>query len=352
MPITKIKVSNFKSFDELEVDLRPLNVVVGGNASGKSNFLEIFRFLRDLGRHGLEDAISLQGGMEYLTNLRIGSAQPMSLDISVKYPGTVSVSTIGRKRYRFSEATYGLSLRVSDGAGYEVLREVVFAGQRRMELDASHLFSWSHELSLFDFDPKLVKRGTPVAARARLEPDGSNLAVVLKSLLRREGDRAKFTRLLQDLLPFVEDLKVGWFANRSLMMSLKESFAGEAYIPASSLSDGTVQMAALIVALYFERSDVTVLEEPDRNIHPHLISRLAEMMRDASTGKQVIATTHNPELVKHTALEDLLLVRRDEHGFSRISRPAESEELKVFLANDLGVEDLYVQNLLDIGHGV
>ncbi|HEX5717476.1 MAG TPA: AAA family ATPase [Thermoanaerobaculia bacterium] len=79
MAITKIKVSNFKSFDKLEVELRPLNVVVGGNASGKSNFLEVFRFLRDLGRHGLEDAISLQGGMEYLNNLRIGSAQPLSI---------------------------------------------------------------------------------------------------------------------------------------------------------------------------------------------------------------------------------------------------------------------------------
>src|SRR5215218_7903323 len=58
MAITKIKVSNFKSFDELEIDLRPLNVVVGGNASGKSNFLEIFRFLRAIWDHGLENAVS------------------------------------------------------------------------------------------------------------------------------------------------------------------------------------------------------------------------------------------------------------------------------------------------------
>jgi len=79
MAITKVKVSNFKSFDELEVELRPLNVVVGGNASGKSNFLEIFRFLRDLVTYGLENAISLQGGMEYLTNLQIGAARPLVL---------------------------------------------------------------------------------------------------------------------------------------------------------------------------------------------------------------------------------------------------------------------------------
>ncbi len=45
-------------------------------------------------------------------------------------------------------------------------------------------------------------------------------------------------------------------------------------------------------------------------------------------------------------------MRRDGQGFSRIERPAENEELKVFLENDLGVDELYVQNLLDVGYGV
>ena len=46
--ITKLTVENFKSFDKLEVELRPFNIVVGTNASGKSNFLDVFRFLRDI----------------------------------------------------------------------------------------------------------------------------------------------------------------------------------------------------------------------------------------------------------------------------------------------------------------
>src|SRR5437763_1875793 len=85
MAITKIKIANFKSFEALEVDLRPLNIVVGGNAAGKSNFLEVFRFLRDLAAHGLEDAVSLQGGMEYLANLKIGRQQPVSLEVTFDF---------------------------------------------------------------------------------------------------------------------------------------------------------------------------------------------------------------------------------------------------------------------------
>lgn len=357
MAITKIKVSNFKSFDELEIDLRPLNVVVGGNASGKSNFLEIFRFLRDLAGLGLENAISLQGGMEYLVNRQIGSSRPVTLDVHLDArpilafeEGLTSVSAF---KAAFG-GVYRLVLRSSGGSpGYEVLDE----SQRGLPDLAllgfpERMLLIMNRIALFDFDPKLPKRGAPIAGKADLEPDGGNLALVLKNLFQDEEKRESFTRLLRDLLPFVEDLKVESFLDRSLLLSLKESFGVGDFIPASFLSDGTLQMLALIVALYFEKASVLVLEEPDRNIHPHLISRLAGMLEDSSASRQVIATTHNPELVKHTALENLLLVRRDEHGFSRISRPAESEQLKVFLENDLGVEDLYVQNLLDIGHAV
>ncbi|MEA2694467.1 MAG: hypothetical protein QOJ16_3854, partial [Acidobacteriota bacterium] len=81
MAIKKVKVSNFKSFDELEVELRPLNVVVGANASGKSNFIEIFRFLRDIVAFGLENAVSIQGGLEYLKNLQLDPSRPLVLEL-------------------------------------------------------------------------------------------------------------------------------------------------------------------------------------------------------------------------------------------------------------------------------
>lgn len=154
---------------------------------------------------------------------------------------------------------------------------------------------------------------------------------------------------MHDLLPFVTDVKVDRFAaDKSLLISMRESFS-EDYLPASFLSDGTIHLTALILALYFDKAPIVIIEEPERNSHPHLISKVAAMLADASKQKQVIVSTHNPELVKHARLEDLLLVHRDADGFSQISRPAENEQLKVFLENDLGVEDLYVQDLLGVG---
>ena len=93
---------------------------------------------------------------------------------------------------------------------------------------------------------------------------------------------------------------------------------------------------------------ITIIEEPERNIHPHLISGLVSMMKDASKEKQIIVSTHNPEMVKHSDLEDILLVSRDREGFSQITRPAEKQEVQIFLENEMGIDELYVQNLLEI----
>jgi predicted ATPase len=89
-------------------------------------------------------------------------------------------------------------------------------------------------------------------------------------------------------------------------------------VPASLLSDVTVSLAALIVALYFHDEDLTIVEEIERNLHPAVLGRLVEAIYDASSLKQIIATTHHPELVKYIRLEDLLLVSR-EAGFSTVS---------------------------------
>jgi len=413
MAITKIKIANFKSFEALEVDLRPLNIVVGSNAAGKSNFLEVFRFLRDLAAHGLEDAVSLQGGMEYLANLKIGRRQPVSLEVTfdfdLNFPvafrrsGSLVYATVFQSNYRlsFQSAREGFAIetltdelrhtcrfetmgdkffRKEVGQGevivsrqgkalrYEILppeilgddgASLLSAAQEKPSADAVVLGSGPNlfpnlpsDIGVFDFDPKLAKKASPVTGRTSLEPDGSNLAIVLRNILQDKKQAEVFVSIFKDALPFVDDLRVDKFADKSLLLALRERFAAQSYLPASFLSDGTLHLAALILALYFDKAALTIIEEPERNIHPHLISKVVAMMQEASSRKQIVATTHNPDVVKNASLEDLLFVRRDSQGFSRIERPAENEELKVFLENDLGVDELYVQNLLDVGYGV
>jgi len=82
MPIKRIHIENFKSFSEIDVELSRFNVVIGSNAAGKSNFISIFKFLRDIAHHGLVNAIAMQGGSEYIRNATIGHARDLVVRIS------------------------------------------------------------------------------------------------------------------------------------------------------------------------------------------------------------------------------------------------------------------------------
>ena len=113
MKITKIEISNFKSFDNQSIQLNDFNLLVGANASGKSNLVQAFQFLRDIVNHGLENAISLQGGVEYLRNIKIAPSQPLSFRIIMQgeskgfWPGRHLES----RRLKIHEIEYAFSLK-------------------------------------------------------------------------------------------------------------------------------------------------------------------------------------------------------------------------------------------------
>ena len=93
---------------------------------------------------------------------------------------------------------------------------------------------------------------------------------------------------------------------------------------------------------------MVIIEEPERNIHPYLISKVVSMLDEVSEKKQILVTTHNPEIVRNAKIEDLLLINRNEQGFSAVQKPAERDEVQVFLKNEIGIDELYIQNLLGI----
>ena len=121
MAITNIAVSNFKSFKQLDLDLGRFNVVIGANASGKSNLAEIFKFLRDIEAIKLDDAIFMHGGPMSLLNRRIGAAENLRIR-------AVSDKPMGWRRrsrfIRFSETMYEVALRFgTEENGIEVTED-------------------------------------------------------------------------------------------------------------------------------------------------------------------------------------------------------------------------------------
>src|SRR3972149_3752434 len=84
MKIVRLKAKNFKSFKNLDVALDDFNLVIGSNASGKSNFVSLFKFLHDIGSTGLDDAISQQGGIEWIRNVNLPASEELEIEMHMK----------------------------------------------------------------------------------------------------------------------------------------------------------------------------------------------------------------------------------------------------------------------------
>lgn len=431
MFIKKLSVKNFKSIDEVTIEFTPLTMLVGANASGKSNVINVFRFISDILTEGIDNAIALQGGVPYLSNVNLPKSTPIEVSFVLDFPSENWI----RKSYSrnialaVEELHYKFAIQpTSKGNGYHILydyleiqfaslngirvgkkssdyqfdgRRVSFHFDRKTSKSKVHfncVFSSDEELSfveelsfdeqaiekdipsrvfcsiidedktelmltrvglllppqfpenafirIFDFDPKLLKKPSSIASLRLLHEDGSNIASVLQGILKRKEDRKKLTMILKDFLPFVEDITIENTLDKSYTYKVREKYCQTCF-NSSFLSDGTVSILATIVALYFEpKSQVVILEEPERNIHPKLLSTLLQAAEDVASTKQVIITTHNPIFLRNAKIKNVKLVSRNTDGYSKVTSPNDSKSVQAFIQSELGLDDLFLQDLL------
>lgn len=406
----RLKAHNFKSFADLDVEFGKFNVLVGSNAAGKSNFAQIFRFLGDM-RNGLDDALAIQGGIEYVRNFNGDSR--MSIELEIDTPPTMLSSILSgsrcqlyntRMEWKFAletgkagfnivsdawkfymtgtskkERVDGIiEVKLKDGKtsvepdfpidviskdGLDVCealgsRKAPRSRKRRTSERMSSLESpimadvmfprvgrFFDQLEIYDFAPKLAKQPSAVGGKSELESDGSNLPLMIRDIMSDSETKRKFCNLASDMLPFVKSFGVKTTADESPAFQTEGRHSKGRHLPPDLVSDGTANAVALIVALHFEDAQLAVIEEPERGVHPTLLSGMVDMMKDASSSRQIIATTHSPEIVRQSGIDSLLFVSRRGSG-SSITRPAEADEVKSFLKSGMDVGEMHVQGML------
>lgn len=428
MKLSKIEIKNFKSFNEVSIDLNDFNIIIGACASGKSNFIEIFKFLKDI-PDDFRKAISKHGG-EYLKNFKTNSINDACFlkakfdktnDNGYLYPILGSRIELDKNEViliDFDNIEYELKFNFKNLYSYEIIKEIVTFhcsfyhlteeddnidiydtldenhkysenkiilkndhGEISVELTGDNEFvkpehiihnslldivmnkkkkeeiliinsplssipiPWSSlfkKMSFYDINPKLCKSINAIGNDSILNEQGSNLSIILDSIIQNDENRRKFLNLVKNILPYVEDITIENIIQDHKIFQLLENF-NDFIVPAQLISDGTGDIIALIVALYFEKSELILIEEPERNIHPALLSKIVQMMEDASRNKQIIITTHSPEVLKSAELKDIFLISRNTDGFSQISKPIHNKTLKP-LIEELGIDEVYVDN--------
>ena len=191
------------------------------------------------------------------------------------------------------------------------------------------------DIECYNFNPQFSKGVSEINGDNNLGKYGENLAVILNKIFKEEDNKRKFLNLVNDLLPYIEDIGVEQLNENQMMYSITE-VNNMIEIPSVFISDGTANVISLIASLYFDDSKYLFIEEPERNIHPSLLSKFVDMIGEASNNKQIFITTHSPEILKYMDLNDVLFISKDEEGFSKIAKAANNETIAPFI-EELGM---------------
>ncbi|MFZ4525851.1 MAG: AAA family ATPase [Chlorobium sp.] len=355
--IKELKLKNWKSFSKSTLFIEPLTILIGSNASGKSNTLDALLFLNRVSSGvGIFQAIAgdanlpaLRGGMEWvcrkpekkftlsLITEGISKNQDYRYEVTVQVNGTKAEvfneeltvlnysqkSRIPKEKRLFSA---GQEEHTSPGIPTYFSTEANGKGKRRIELNRSHIIlsqtetinvrkevlegakqvlSQLQRIFVFDPIPSHIRDYAPFSET--LLADGSNIAGVLAGL--EPSHKAEVEQRLTEYLKELPEREikrvwaepVGKFKSDA-MLYCEEGWQGQVTheIDARGMSDGTLRYLAIVAALLTrETGSLLVIEEVDNGLHPSRAHILIAMLRTLGKerGIDVLVTTHNPALL-------------------------------------------------------
>jgi predicted ATPase len=361
-------IENFKSFEKATLPLAPLTLLIGANASGKSNTIEALQLLswlawgrspEDLFYAVREQELSLRGGLKDLTRGRgevlLGCEvieeprlPPLTLSVCLE----VTEQGLRVKNERLMDGPHVLSDRPP--------RDSLEAQLEGVEKPHSNGPKYLHvkmtlaSMFFLDPDPRRMREYSFVQEK-QLKRDGSALSSVLRHLTAERDEKEKVLQMIRALPEQdISDITYLETPRGEVMVQLHETF-GRQTMPreAAVLSDGTLRALAVAAALLsVDEGSLVVIEEIDNGVHPSraemLLSNIQEIARDRQLC--VLLTTHNPALldaVPSDAVPDIVACYRDpEKGDSRLVRLEDLESYPELVAQG-PVGRLVTKGILD-----
>ena len=357
-PIKQLTIRGFKSIKALEsFPLHSLNVLIGANGAGKSNFVSFFRMLHEMMGQRLQHWTRKQGSADRIVSF------------GIKETGCIeSFVEFGLNGYRFTlepTANGGFSFfgeqLFFDGPLYGQKHEFLGTGHGESRLKelaknkntvADYCYSSIASWKIFHFhdtsDTAGVKRRGALHDNEYLRPDASNLAAYLYRLSTESPDVfAQIRKTIQLAIPFFDDfvLKPEELPTGEKLVWLMWTQKGSDYpLWPSQLSDGSIRFICLTVALLQPNPPATIIiDEPELGLHPYAITLLGALLHSASTRMQVIVSTQSVPLVNEFSIDDLIIVER-EQGATVFKRHNESK-FQAWLEK-YSIGELWCKNIL------
>lgn len=356
MLISRLKLQNWRNFKKIEVDLRERVFVIGPNASGKSNLLDVFRFLRDIAQSkggGLQRAVATRGGMtkvrcllarrdpEVLIELelaeRVDSPPIWRYSLAFRSEGKgkqrVIISKEKVEDLRTNKVLLDRPWNKDDAADPERLTETSLE-QVNANKEFREIAQFFGSLTYLHLVPQLLKYAE-LGASAQLEGDPfgqSFLERIAKTTERtRDARLKKIEAALQACVPNMRNLQ---FKRDSItgaphLEALYEHWRPDAgWQREDQFSDGTLRLLGIMWSL-LEGDSLLLLEEPELSLNEAIVRQIPpllwQMQRKAKYRRQVFVTTHSEALLEHSSVDprEVLRLEPSPEGTRALSATAE-----------------------------
>lgn len=369
--IKEISISGFKSIRELkDLELNELNIIIGANGTGKSNFVQIFQMLMAMTRKNLQKFILENGRADnFLYN---GPKNTSAIKIKFEFKSHSKVAQ-GSNLYCFElTPTVEETFLVSEDRKYVTTNWRSYGSpsqesrlyDERNEKSADGQWNGvghfvyeaiSHWMVYHFHDTSSMapmRRSEIVEDNQLLRSNGGNIAPFLLKLKNDENHCSCYQEIVNAIrlvIPFFDDFRLdvsrsGDADNVKLSWQQKGSdFPMQPY----HLSDGSIRFICLATALLQPcPPSAIVIDEPELGLHPEAIRILGELIQDAAKRTQVIVATQSPLLLDQFSIEDIVVVNRKEgqSSFERLKRADFAEWLEEY-----SVGQLWTKNVIQGG---
>ena len=350
--IREISIVGFRSIAAIkELKLRSINVLIGANGSGKSNFLgalDLFR-IAVTASYQMPDYVSRSGGANRL--LHFGSKVTSKIKFRVAFGDEFDNHFADYSIEMHQAADDNLFCSVTQKAAtlpqhLAGTEEVPNTAEPPVEILRTKMDGWRlyHFYDTGRTSP--MKNTADVHDNRQLRADGSNLGAFLFLLSKKH--RNAYTQIRQTVrltAPFFDDFVLQPSELNEEKIRLEWRHRGsDAYFSASSLSDGSLRFIAIATLLLQPESlrpSLILLDEPELGLHPYAITLLASLIKGASHTSQIIVATQSPLLLDHFEPEDVLVAERAE-GATQLRR-LDSSKLTAWL-KDYSLGQLWEKN--------
>ncbi len=368
MFITRVNLKNWKNFCEVDIPLFPQTYLIGPNASGKSNFLDVFRFLRDVAKSsggGLQKAVEDRGGISKLRCLHARKDTEVMIEVYLaeaadaepvwQYALGFKAEVRGHRRIQLTKELVRKNGEIilsrpddADKNDSERLTQT-YLEQINSNKNFREIIQFFASATYLHLVPQLLKYGDKIGGNPLEEdPFGQNFLERVADMpdRTRKARLEKIKEALQVAVPrfedirFVRDEKNG---HPHLEARYKHYRPNAGWQGEDQFSDGTLRLLGLLWML-MEGDSLLLMEEPELSLNNAIVERIPELIqriqRKAKYKRQVLISTHSDTLLKNQGIDSRAVLLLEPGAEGTLIRTPASEELAIMDAGFSAAEVL------------